>query len=332
MKNIILSYDYELFFGDRSGTVQKSLIEPTNQLMDAMESVGFRGNFFIDWQMLKYLNLEEDELCQRDYTSIVEQLKDMVHRGHRIELHIHPHWVDAKYNGDGTWDFGDFRHYSLNSFSKNEITEMFIEGTSLLESIAREVEPDYKIIAFRAGGWAVQPFDMLIDGFKQAGIKIDSSVAHGLKAVNKDSYYNFEDSPRKPMYRFSDDVCVEDECGSFIEVPISVFRCNLFYKVIEKLYAKSGKTQRLTDGTHSRASNASNRPVKGKSAMQVLKVPTLMLTFSQLSPITVFISVLSHQSQTLCFIDHPKDFSKSTMVGIKILKKICKTIQYKILI
>ena len=35
-KRIILSYDYELFFGDRSGTVQKSLIEPTNQLLDAM--------------------------------------------------------------------------------------------------------------------------------------------------------------------------------------------------------------------------------------------------------------------------------------------------------
>ena len=137
MKNIILSYDYELFFGDRSGTVQKSLIEPTNQLMDAMESVGFRGNFFIDWQMLKYLNLEEDELCQRDYISIVEQLKDMIRRGHRIELHIHPHWVDAKYNGDGTWNFDEFRHYSLNSFTKDEITDMFVEGTNLLESIAR---------------------------------------------------------------------------------------------------------------------------------------------------------------------------------------------------
>lgn len=151
-KRIILSYDYELFFGDRSGTVQKSLIEPTNQLLDAMDSVGFKGNFFIDWQMIKYLSMEDDNRCKQDYDAIVNQLKDIVHRGHRIELHIHPHWVDAKYNGDGTWNFNEFEHYSLNSFTKDEITEMFVGGTNLLESIAREVEPDYKIVAFRAGG------------------------------------------------------------------------------------------------------------------------------------------------------------------------------------
>ena len=113
-KRIILSYDYELFFGDRSGTVQKSLIEPTNQLLDAMDSVGFKGNFFIDWQMIKYLSMEDDNRCKQDYDAIVNQLKDIVHRGHRIELHIHPHWVDAKYNGDGTWNFNEFEHYSLN--------------------------------------------------------------------------------------------------------------------------------------------------------------------------------------------------------------------------
>ena len=179
-KRIILSYDYELFFGDRSGTVQKSLIEPTNQLLDAMDSVGFKGNFFIDWQMIKYLSMEDDNRCKQDYDAIVNQLKDIVHRGHRIELHIHPHWVDAKYNGDGTWNFNEFEHYSLNSFTKDEITEMFVGGTNLLESIAREVEPDYKIVAFRAGGWAVQPFDMLKEGFIKAGIKVEASVAVGV--------------------------------------------------------------------------------------------------------------------------------------------------------
>ena len=119
-KKIILSYDYELFFGDRSGTVVKSLIEPTNLLLNAMDSVGFKGNFFVDWQMLKYLKEANTERTLADYQLIVDQLKDMVCRGHRIELHIHPHWVDAKYNGDGTWDFFEFRHYSLNSFSEQE--------------------------------------------------------------------------------------------------------------------------------------------------------------------------------------------------------------------
>ena len=136
-KKIILSYDYELFFGDRSGTVLRSLIEPTNLLLDAMDSVSFKGNFFVDWQMLKYLKEANTERTLADHQLIIDQLKDMVYRGHRIELHIHPHWVDAKYNGDGTWDFSEFRHYSLNSFSEKEIVDMFVEGTNLLTNIAR---------------------------------------------------------------------------------------------------------------------------------------------------------------------------------------------------
>ena len=52
-KTIILSYDYELFFGDRSGTVLKSIVEPTNKLMDVMGQNGFRGNFFVDYLMVQ---------------------------------------------------------------------------------------------------------------------------------------------------------------------------------------------------------------------------------------------------------------------------------------
>ena len=123
-KYIIFSYDYELFFGKKSGTVLETLIKPTNLLLDGMDKYGFKGNFFVDWQMLKYLKQEGSKRTLSDYNLIVSQLRAIIKRGHRIELHIHPHWVDAKYNGDGTWDFSNYYHYSLNSFSQEEILEM----------------------------------------------------------------------------------------------------------------------------------------------------------------------------------------------------------------
>ena len=141
-----------------------------------MDSVGFQGNFFVDWQMLKYLKEVNTKKTIFDLNMIINQLKDIIERGHRIELHIHPHWIDAKYNGDGTWNFSDFQHYSLNRFTEEEIIDMFVEGTSLLTSIAHEVDLEYKIVAFRAGGWAVQPFSLLKKAFNKSGIKIDSSV------------------------------------------------------------------------------------------------------------------------------------------------------------
>ena len=59
-KKVIFSYDYELFFGIMSGTVQKTLIEPTNLLLDCMESVSARGNFFIEpLQYLEFIYLME---------------------------------------------------------------------------------------------------------------------------------------------------------------------------------------------------------------------------------------------------------------------------------
>ena len=93
-KKIILSYDYELFFGDQSGTVEKTLIEPTDKMMAAMESVGARGNFFIDYLMFKYLEQNQDERSIHDLDLLKNQVRNMVKRGHRIELHLHPHWVN----------------------------------------------------------------------------------------------------------------------------------------------------------------------------------------------------------------------------------------------
>ena len=38
MRTIILSYDYEIFFGDKSGTIEKTLIVPTNFLLNKIKT------------------------------------------------------------------------------------------------------------------------------------------------------------------------------------------------------------------------------------------------------------------------------------------------------
>ena len=327
MKRVILSYDYELFFGDRSGTVEKSLIQPTNRLLDCMESVGFKGDFFVDWQMLKYLKKEGTERTDADYTLIYNQLKDIVRRGHRVELHIHPHWVDAKYNGDGTWDFSDFTRYSLNSFSEDEIVQMFEEGVSLLTGIAREVEPDYKIVAFRAGGWAVQPFTALKKAFVKTGIKIDSSVMRGAYAQNDGSFYDFRNAPiaKEGFYNFEDDVCQEKAGGVFIEVPISNVKQGFWYRVIRRIYAMlpNHSIKCLTDGTHTRK----NSTTMSRSSENV------SLTFSNVNPWNLLYAQAMDKSNLSCYIDHPKDFTNNSESAIDALAKVRKvSIHYKDLI
>lgn len=321
-KNIILSYDYELFFGDRSGTVLKTLIEPTNLLLDQFEKSNLRATFFIDYLMIKHLNQNTDKQSLLDLNLIENQIKDIIKRGHRIELHIHPHWVNAKYNGDGTWDYSDFSHYSLNRFTKDEITQMFVEGCEILHSIARTVVPDYQIVAFRAGGWAIQPFYLLKEAFLFTGIRIDSSTSYGIMNDNKYSYYNFMSIPRKSIYRFEDDI--EKECvnGSFIEVPISSYYRFIFYKLADRITKHcSLKMMVYTDGTHFRKSD------QLKAKLHFFN--RSMFSITCVSTITAVISALLSRKRLLVYIDHPKDFTMATLDSLRIISQYVNSITYR---
>ena len=139
MKTIILSFDYELFFGSLSGTVLKTIIEPTYKLLDSMDKVKLKGNFFVDYLMIKRLKDCQDHYCQKDLLYIEKQLCDIIRRGHRIELHLHTHWYDAIYLGNGLWDFSNFSRYSISSFSIGEINDLFLEGVSYLNTIGSSV-------------------------------------------------------------------------------------------------------------------------------------------------------------------------------------------------
>ena len=325
MKSIILTFDYELFFGKESGTVENTLIIPTNLLLNLMDKYGLKGNFFVDWQMLYYLKEAHTERTDNDYKLVVNQLQDIVRRGHRIELHIHPHWVDAKYNGDGTWDFSDFRHYSLYSFSSIDVAKMFEEGTYFLNIIARNVVADYNIIAFRAGGWTVQPFEKLLLGFRNAGVKIDSSVAVG--SYRESSYYKYDfrqvKTRNSSFYKFNNDVTVEDENGEFVEVPISTFHRGLVYKVLDKIFRMLFKkyASSITDGTHKR-----------QDLPPAPKTHVAMVTMSTMNPLSVVLSIASQRSNLVTLIDHPKDYSHSVKLCLWFISKFCKSKTYKDLI
>lgn len=325
MKKVILSYDYELFFGIKSGSVKKTIIEPTYKLLDAMDSVGLKGNFFIDVLMIKMLGKIQDSYCCNDLNLIETQLKDIINRGHRVELHLHSHWFDAKYKGKGVWDFSDFSRYSLYSFDKNEIDKMFYECVSYLNTICSSVIPDYKVVAFRAGGWAVQPFANLKAAFERSGIMLDSSVAYQTYGVHENSNYDFRKAPNKEMYRFSDDVCIESYTGSFVEVPIYTIRRNLFDKVIDKLTRiLTPFFKQYSDGTHCR-----NEEIISKSIKSEKRTNRSMFCLSFLNTISLLFRLLINNRNMICIIDHPKDINPMALLNVKVIGKLYNSILYK---
>ena len=322
MKRIIISFDYELFFGDNPGTVQGSLVGPTNRILEALKYANGRATFFVDYLMLKYM-LCENDTTKAEAALIIEQLKEIIRQGSRIELHLHPHWVDAKYH-DGNWDFSDFSHYCLSSLPQQEITEMFVEGTTFLENIAREVDPSYKIVAYRAGGWAVLPFSKMKEGFLKAGLKVDSSVMQGAIIESNGIRLDFTNSPIKAVYHFNDDVLKEEENGSFIESQICSFRSNFFSytygSIWNHLHTDASVT--LTDGSHYRTFlnlSSDNIPKVKKSRWeQMHRQQAFGLT--GLPPYLLRYHIRRCHQPYVVIISHPKDLTQLLLESIKGIK------------
>jgi len=234
IKNIYLTFDYELFLGAKSGTIHNCMISPTNMLIEQFDKYNMKATFFVD--ILFYIKLlRENEETAKEAKLIKEQLKTLVRKGHRIELHLHPHWEDAVYL-NGNWVFPSYKHYRLDSLPENRILKYFIDGVNELNNIAREVNADYQVSAFRAGGLCIQPFDKLISSFRAVGVFIDSSVAPGLKVNSNNHSFSFLAITNNDFYKFSTDVCVKDDKGEFTELPLTIIDKTVIDKIFDKVH------------------------------------------------------------------------------------------------
>lgn len=215
--NIFLTYDYELFFGAATGSVEKCMLEPTNALQKIADRFSISMTFFVDIGYL--IKLEEfaptNPTLQKDLEKVKAQLRELQAKGHSLQIHIHPHWEKSIFE-DGKWKIETKNAYKLADFSDNEIERIVRSYSAYLNQLTGK-----KAQVFRAGGWCIQPFSRLEKVFKEMEIRIDSSVFSGGHFEAGEYFFDFRTAPNKSNYRFSNDVCLEDETGYFTEYPIS---------------------------------------------------------------------------------------------------------------
>lgn len=241
-KKIIFTFDYELFLGANSGSVQKCMIEPTNRLIQVFEEFDYTACiFFIDTTYLLRLKaiMQEHEAAKNDYHAIEQQLQNLIRKGHLIYPHIHPHWLDAQYIPDqNRWQLNELRYYRFHAISEEKRTELFSQSVQLLNGIARTVDPAYQCEAYRAGGWCIQPFSDFEPHFRAHGIQSDFSVLPGIRNLSNAQYYDFEQAPESPIYRFEKDVIRTEANGSFYQYAISVLHVPGFIAFLNRFLLK----------------------------------------------------------------------------------------------
>jgi hypothetical protein len=203
--------------------------ETMRRLRNAYERYGLRGSFNAEvMQQLAHLRLgvEHDEL--RVLAEEWEQLvRDTFSRGHDVQLHVHPQWLDAVYE-EGHWKLRD--SWSILDYSAEQIRSMLETGKRYLEELLRPLDASYRCVSFRSGSWCIAPSADALPALADVGIVFDMSIVEGIfydtPHVKLD--YRDVDEPFLPYYPHMDDARrVSDRPEPIVCVPTHSFAPSL---------------------------------------------------------------------------------------------------------
>lgn len=199
------------------------------------------------WDVLHYyrvcqLSIKHAELLNHK-TLIENQIKEMIMNGQYIQLHLHPHCFDTVYR-DGSW-IPDYKRFSLHKLSTvndeddiNTITGCVSQMKMFLENLICPIKPDYRVTAFRAGGYLIEPFTMLRVVFAELGITIDSSVCSGAFSSVKDYSYDFRGYPKLLKYNFSENPLIVENNVFFTEYSIYTLKLPMWFRISKLIQRK----------------------------------------------------------------------------------------------
>src|SRR4051812_15319162 len=131
-RNLLLTFDYELFLGKRSGSVDKCMIKPTESILKIINKFKCKAVFFVDATYLLKLKQTGNNYpaAKRDFEKIKNQIQEIIKNGHYVFLHLHTHWLDAIYDsGVNQWTLEDTSRFSFANLDPEEQEFVFSNST-----------------------------------------------------------------------------------------------------------------------------------------------------------------------------------------------------------
>lgn len=313
---IILTFDYELPLGSIKKSYNHSLFEPTDKLFEELNKLQVPAVFFAD--ILSYIMfLEWDK--ERYAIPFSKQLDEAVVTGHDVQLHLHPHWLESVFkNGkiiqSEKYKMGDFVY---NDYP-NDIVGIVEKGIEELTNICVKSKPDYKCIAYRAGGYNFIPYaaEILSALFKN-GIRIDSSISRGYFFRSNVSIVDYRYVPDLPNWYLpfnGNFINHSIDNKKILEIPIASKPKGMFE--IPTAFKLKKYENRAVENRGSMI-HSNGRVSKRDKARQLFSSRMLTVDNHTLSP-EYLLKILdynvkrfqSHDTVMLSLIGHPKSMDK----------------------
>lgn len=253
---IIITNDYEVF-GDGSGHPEEILVQPTEKILGICNKYNVPMTLFVDvLELFAFRKAEYSGVFGTLYkaaSKIEKQLKQAIGDGHDVQLHLHPQWIGSKPLTPDRWCINPeywrlpFVPGGLGNPEDNEsLLGIFYNGKRFLEELCKPIDPKYRCIAFRAGGYCIQPEKDVLVAMKESGILIDSSVCPGRNSNKLHAKYDFRSAPKEiPYYRILDSVNDPDTSGELLELPIFTWKRPRFRQFVNFWNKENKKKLRI---------------------------------------------------------------------------------------
>ena len=315
---LLITADYEVF-GNGSGDVQTCMVSPTESLLRICNQAKAKLTIFTDvcelWAFEEVEGNGQWDLSYSPSKLIKSQLTNAVLQGHDVQLHFHPQWLDYSYKGKGQWQLNHDK-WRLPSLTEDEIDALFKKGKETLEKLLKPIKSSYQCNVFRAGGWCIQPEELVLKAMRKHGFKIESSVAPGIANAQENRYFDFTTAPDLPFWHIDEKVTQASK-GELLEVPILTFEMDGFTRT--RFLAKRAK-RKIPLKPHGCQGYAETAHKKSKltKAKEVLKKQYTMFNFSDATTVEEmrwFIEKARQKYKSvmgsipLVMIGHPKTFA-----------------------
>lgn len=209
---LIISVDHEVF-GNGSGCLDACVRRPVERVLSVAEKYSAPLTFFVE-----ALEFEAMQLAGiGGIEAVITQIQLAYKSGHDIQLHLHPQWDGAVYDGRD-WHV-DRKLWRIGDVDDERLVRLLKQGKSWINRQLTADFPAYECMVFRAGGWCIQPSDAVIKALLQLGFQVDSSVAPEIKNHASGEWADFSGVPDRPFWRTNGDVCCEASSGLW-EIPI----------------------------------------------------------------------------------------------------------------
>ena len=329
--NLIITFDYEIF-GDGSGDVFTHMIYPTQRILSICELHQIKTTIY--FEVIEYLKMKQEWTSgnRMGYTenpieAIENQLKTAALAGHDIQLHIHPQWVDAVYNGRWVLNMDNWRLGDFKGKQGYQLPELLKEGKEAIEALIQSVLPTYRCIALRAGGYNIMPSKEVYDAMLETGLKLDSSVYPGGFEQGALSRYDYREAPIGKDYWWAkpDDFTKHCSGSAVMEIPVFALQQSRINKFgIERIKSALLNKRSAMNAVKNKTEKMSfSGKVKYFMAKEAFTWDFCLFSMRLHKRFLKFIRKGLHQRQYFVLIGHPKNFTmeKSFECFVSMAKK-----------